>query len=143
MAKLSLYEIRQNQLQSLPVQNGRIIVCTDTGNMYRDLDGHRIILGASVEKVASLPLAPLVSRIYLLLPEQSLWYYESKWIRIASAPVSVTVQTYADLPSVGSETLFYIVKADNRMYRWDADDLAYYCIGSDYNDIKIINGGTA
>lgn len=83
MAKLSLYEIRQSQLATLPVVNGRLIVCTDTGNLYRDLDGQRIILGASVEKVASLPLAPLISKIYLLLPEQSLWYYDAGWIQIS------------------------------------------------------------
>ena len=70
MANLSLYEIRQSQLSSLPVVNGRLIVCTDTGNFYRDLDNERIVLGASIEKVSLLPLAPLDNKIYLLLTDQ-------------------------------------------------------------------------
>lgn len=70
MARLSLYEIRQSQLSSLPIVDGRLIVCTDTGAFYRDLDGERIVLGASIEKVGSLPLAPLENKVYLLLSDQ-------------------------------------------------------------------------
>lgn len=29
------------------------------------------------------------------------------------------------------------------MFRWDDDDLDYHCVGSDYNDIDVIDGGTA
>ena len=36
----------------------------------------------------------------------------------------------------------YIDKETNRSYRWDDDDTKYYCIGSDWQDIKMINGGT-
>lgn len=143
MANLSLFEVTQSQLQSVAITDGQLIVCTDTGNFYRDLDGQRIVLGASIEKVSTLPIAPLNNKVYLLLSDQSLWYYEDDWIQLSNRRVINTVSTYASLPSVGSEACIYIVKNQNKTYRWDDDSNRYYCIGSDYNDIDVIDGGTA
>lgn len=56
----------------------------------------------------------------------------------------VTIKQYASLsgfPSVGSNNIAYIDKSTNKTYRWDDNDLKYYCIGSDYGAIQIINGG--
>lgn len=142
MANLSLFEVTQSQLSQVAVKDGQLIVCTDTGNFYRDLSDRRIILGSSIEKVNALPLAPLSNKVYLLLSDQSLWYYENDWIQLSNNRVVVTASTYASLPSVGQEACVYVVKNQNKTYRWDDTDNRYYCIGSDYNDINIINGGT-
>lgn len=48
-----------------------------------------------------------------------------------------------EFPNIGNEKNVYIAKEENKTYRWDDENLKYYCIGSDYNDIKIINGGNA
>lgn len=56
-----------------------------------------------------------------------------------------SVQTYESLyhfPSVGKENILYIDMTENKTYRWDDANLRYYCIGSDYEDIKIINGNS-
>ena len=31
----------------------------------------------------------------------------------------------------------------NKIYRWDTTDMKYFCIGSNYDDIEVINGGSA
>ena len=143
MANLSLFEVTQSQLNSVPVTNGQLVVCTDTGNFYRDLDGTRIALGNSVEKTTSLPLAPISDKVYLLTTNHTLWYFNTEWIQISNKALIVQVTSYASLPAVGSESCLYVVKNKNKTYRWDDTDNKYYCVGSDYNDIDIIDGGTA
>lgn len=49
------------------------------------------------------------------------------------------VDTIGDLPSIGDSKVTYIVKGENKTYRWDDVNLKYFCIGSDYNDIEVID----
>lgn len=46
-------------------------------------------------------------------------------------------------PNVGNSKYIYISTNENKVFRWDNETLKYYVIGSDYNDIKIIDGGNA
>ena len=56
----------------------------------------------------------------------------------------VQVATKSELPNIGgSAHTVYFVKDENATYRFDADSLVYICVGRDYNNIKVINGGTA
>ena len=50
-------------------------------------------------------------------------------------------ENYLAFPTSGNENICYVDKKDNKLYRWDSKDLKYYCIGSDYNQIEIVNGG--
>ncbi len=47
----------------------------------------------------------------------------------------------ADFPVVGDENKVYIARDENAVYRYNADDLCYYCVGRDYVEIEFINGG--
>ena len=67
MSKLSLCEIQQSQLDKTPVVEGQLIICKDTGNMYRDFGKTRVQTGRDIEIVAELPLAPINGKI--LCPE--------------------------------------------------------------------------
>lgn len=51
--------------------------------------------------------------------------------------------SYLEFPNIGNENNIYIDTNKNQPYRWDNENLKYYKVGSDYNDIKIINGGNA
>lgn len=64
MSKLSLCEIQQSQLDKTPVVEGQLIICKDTGNMYRDFGKTRVQTGRDIEIVAELPLAPINGKIY-------------------------------------------------------------------------------
>lgn len=56
---------------------------------------------------------------------------------------SVAVKSRADLPNIGSVGIVYIIEDENAAYRWDLDQLKYYSIGRNYEEIQVINGGTA
>lgn len=46
-------------------------------------------------------------------------------------------------PNIGNPTILYVDILENKTYRWDSTTNNYECIGSDYTQIKIINGGKA
>ena len=98
--------------------------------------------------------------LYLLLDATN-YTVESSWYKIADirdveslnekidnvqpsgGGGSVTVDTRNKLPNLGNSGTTYFVKDENATYRWDDTDLKYYCVGRDYQEIKVINGGNA
>lgn len=80
-----------------------------------------------------------------LLDEEGLRFVIDELLtRIDSS--SDVIQQYASIyefPSTGKVRVLYIDTTNNRAYRWDDDETKYYCIGSDYSEIEIINGGTS
>lgn len=57
-----------------------------------------------------------------------------------------TVLEYASslqFPAVGKAKTIYIDRQNNKIFRWDDDNIKYYCIGNDYENIQIINCGDA
>ena len=44
-------------------------------------------------------------------------------------------------PTVGKTKTIYVDITASKIYRWDDDNIKYYCIGSDYNNINLINCG--
>lgn len=51
--------------------------------------------------------------------------------------------SYLNFPNIGNPNYIYIDTTQNLGYRWDSEELKYYCFASDYNDINIINGGSS
>lgn len=47
----------------------------------------------------------------------------------------------AQFPKIGQENVIYIDNEENALYRWSDADLRYYCVGRNYEEIDIINGG--
>ncbi len=45
-----------------------------------------------------------------------------------------------EFPSIGKPNMIYVAKDENKTYRFNEDSLTYYCIGSDYNEIEVIQG---
>lgn len=54
--------------------------------------------------------------------------------------VVVQEDTYLKFPTIGSENIIYIDTTENNTYRWDDKNLKYYIVGSDWRNIKIIDG---
>ena len=63
--------------------------------------------------------------------------------QVGNSTGCVSVISYGALPNIGSAGIVYIVEDENAAYRWDQDELKYYSIGRDYEEIKIIFGGNA
>lgn len=49
--------------------------------------------------------------------------------------------SFIDFPTVGMVGQLYIDEETNSCYRWDDNELKYFCVGTDYTQIEIINGG--
>ena len=64
-------------------------------------------------------------------------------VQVGSNTGCVSVKSYGALPNIGSVGIVYIVEDENAAYRWDRDELKYYSIGRDYEEIQIIFGGNA
>ena len=54
----------------------------------------------------------------------------------------VEATTFLEFPSVGKSSTLYVDKSANKTYRWDEELFRYLCVGSDYEDVEIIDGGT-
>ena len=54
-----------------------------------------------------------------------------------------TCGSHLEFPSVGAVNCIYIATSEEKIYRFSPSDLKYYCVGSDYSNIGVINGGNA
>lgn len=68
---------------------------------------------------------------------------EDEWLDSLKATATQVYQNQYDFPNLGEVGVLYIDKDNNKVYRWDEDDRKYYCVGSDYTDVKVIDGGHA
>lgn len=137
-----------SKLASLEQKDGQLIFCKDTRKILLDLNGVRTayeqITTINTESQRTEILAP-VDGFYFVLDTHILWRYSAKWIQITSQPAEIVYisDTYLDFPSVGNSKQIYIDTGNNATYRWDATATKYFCVGRDYNEIQIINGGGA
>ena len=53
----------------------------------------------------------------------------------------LTFNSRFEFPSIGKKDMLYIATDENKLYFFNEDSLTYYCIGSDYNEIKTIKCG--
>lgn len=66
--------------------------------------------------------------------------YIDNLVEASTAECVVQEDSFLKFPTIGSESTIYIDTTQNKTYRWDDATLKYYIIGSDYNDIEVING---
>lgn len=52
----------------------------------------------------------------------------------------LTFNNRFEFPSIGKKDMLYIATDENKLYFFNEDSLTYYCIGSDYNEIEVIQG---
>ncbi len=67
---------------------------------------------------------------------------ESEWLESLKIAVE-QYGSYYDFPTVGEPHVLYVDTSDDATYRWDADNLKYYCVGRDFTNIQVIDGGNA
>lgn len=64
-------------------------------------------------------------------------YLQNKITESKDSVLEYTSSLY--FPTTGKKNTVYIDKQKNKSYRWDDDNVKYYVIGSDYNDIELID----
>lgn len=77
----------------------------------------------------------------------SLQFYDSqikdwvtKQINDSEKQVIISAESYLQFPTIGDSECLYVDTIANKCYRWDDANLKYFLIGSDYNEIEIIDG---
>lgn len=75
----------------------------------------------------------------LQLYDSELKQYISSVIGSSLADSIVQADSFSHFPLIGKENAVYIDQGTNSLYRWNDEKLEYYCIGTDYNDINLIN----
>lgn len=52
-------------------------------------------------------------------------------------------ETKHAFPNRGQNEHLYIAEAENAIYQWLEDSLIYICVGKNYEEVTVINGGSA
>lgn len=68
---------------------------------------------------------------------------EQEWLDSLKAESYQPYDSVYEFPNIGSPKIIYVDASENRIYRWDAENLKYFCIGSDWSQIEIVYGGNA
>ena len=58
-------------------------------------------------------------------------------------PLVEEYESYLHFPTIGKDLHLYIDTDAGKIYRWNTSKRRYECIGSDYNDIDLIDSGNA
>lgn len=76
---------------------------------------------------------------------EELTYYDKKIKELISSKSKNVVekQNYLVFPPVGEPNLIYIDTENNSVYRWDGNEMKYFCIGKNYENIDVISGGSS
>lgn len=144
-AILKLISTSESKVDTLPISNGQLIFVRDKKKILLDYGNIRTayeeisVLNNDAERIN---LEIITDGFYFVLETSTLWHYHAnKWNQLTSTPSSLLFQadTYLSFPSIGTSESLYIATEENAIYRWDDTKLMYYCIGRDYNDIKIID----
>ncbi len=67
---------------------------------------------------------------------------EEEWLTSLKAS-SISYGSIYEFPNIGEDGVLYIDTGKNRIYRWDAADKKYFCVGADWQEINIVDGGNA
>ena len=108
MSVLSLTEVSQSRLSDIPITNGQLIFCKDTGSFYKDDATARIKMSSDIVTCSELPLAPLANKIYLLLPG-TLYWFNGEWVELNKSS-AITEDTIYSFPTVGNEAFILLPK---------------------------------
>lgn len=76
----------------------------------------------------------------LQIYDEEIKNYIKQLIKENSEELIVEKESFLQFPTVGKEGSIYIDTTDNKVYRFSESELKYYVIGSDCDDIKVVNG---
>lgn len=84
-------------------------------------------------------ITPSSNKFYYIQETHCVYrYIDDTWIRINAAFV-VQCNTKMDLPVVGDPQAVYFIKSTNQTYYYNSDEGAYFCAGSDWHNIEVID----
>lgn len=134
MINLSLAQCAKTNLSNVPITDGQIVFCTDTGEFYRDVSSTRVPMALIVDSVSSLPLAPITYKLYFVSPDLYVFNGED-WIQITESSIAVADSVSAF--GTGDTGKLYVDKSTNKTYRFDGKE---FVLISEYDDTAVKAG---
>lgn len=89
MAYFRPVQTTEDKLPQIEVVDGQIIVCTDSGFLYRDTKDGRIRVGTEIEIVDELPGAPINLHFYYSKADRDLFFYDDGWANVSENELQV------------------------------------------------------
>lgn len=147
---VSLIRTNIDKIDTIPIVNGQLILVEEmngdsayiasdnrTGRVkYTDI----VDLNSELEKDL---ITPSKNKFYYVKETNFLYrYIDNDWVclnPISNSASVVQVELAIDLPLSGDINTVYFVKSENRTYYWNNDESKYYCAGSDWHDIELID----
>lgn len=119
--------VSSNDLATVPITNGRYIICKDNGCQYIDYNNTRIVVTQIItleeDMDRSSMSSPINGRFYMVKETSSLWFYNNEWYCLGGSYVH---------PKSGIAAGTYV--------KLDIDEYGHATNGS--NLLDIVNGGT-
>lgn len=139
-----------NKIDSIPIVDGQFILVEEmNGDSAYIVSDNRTgrykytdIVDLNLEAEREAIQSPSKNKFYFVKETQLLYkYIDNNWVCINSKPAESVIQVneVINLPSVGNPNVVYFIKNKNLTYYWNEDEMRYYCAGSDWHDIEVIN----
>lgn len=160
MALVKFYDMSVEKYNALVMKDADALYFLNDGSLYKGS-----LLMTNIKFVTGFPASPQIDTLYIDANSGIMKYYTGEtYIDITKQiiqsidnsthnqiPTALAAKEYADrrvnryadlslFPAVGEHNAIYIDENKNCTYIWNVDKLAYICVGSDYNNIEIING---
>lgn len=164
MALVKFFDTTSEKYNALEAKDTNALYFLENGQLYKG-----DVLVTNVQLVSAFPLIGIKNTLYINASTEQLKYYDgSKYVNLSrpfvteineestdgQIPTAAAVRNYVDsktgetlvfstyieFPVSGNENTLYIDESANKTYRYSAESGSYYVVGSNYEDIKIING---
>lgn len=76
----------------------------------------------------------------LQIYDEEIKQYIKKLLSENAKELIIEKETFLQFPTIGNSNAIYIDITENKIYRFSETELKYYVVGSDYNDIELIDG---
>lgn len=161
MALVKFYDMSVEKYNALVIKDASALYFLDDGRLFKGS-----LLMTNIKFVNGFPGSPTADTLYIDALTGTTKYYDGEEYfnltqQIVQAidnsstheqvPSALAVKNYVDkvvnrydslalFPAIGEKNAIYIDEGANRTYVWDSDSLIYVCVGSDYEEIKYIDG---
>lgn len=77
----------------------------------------------------------------LVLYDSEIKKFFKQLLSSSLTPSVINKTSSAVFPKTGNESCLYVDMSENKVYRWDNESKTYIVVGSNYDDMNIIDGG--
>lgn len=160
MALVKFYDMSVEKYNALVMKDASALYFLDDGSLYKGS-----LLMTNIRFVNGFPASPTADTLYIdAISGRTKYYTGEEYFDITKQivqsidanssheqiPTAQAVKEYADgivnryanlalFPAIGEHNAIYIDESKNKTYMWNNDQMIYICIGSDYEEIKIID----